>query len=106
MLRPRRRYAHRLAEIMGRTDVDGMLSEMTEDEFRQWRGFHRLEPSGQPAEDARNARLCGVIHHQPPHLFLFRPMFAEDIEAAAEQAAAAATPATPAEIDATLELMG
>lgn len=76
--RPRRRYAYRLAEIMGRLDVDAMLAEMTEAQFREWRGFHRLEPAGQPAEDARHAMRCAIAAGgRAPWTYRYKPQLGD-----------------------------
>lgn len=42
----RRRVAFRLAAMCGRVDVDGMLDEMTPEQFSAWVGFDHVEGIG------------------------------------------------------------
>lgn len=50
---------------MGRLDVDQMLKEVTEDQWREWLAFRRVRPFGEAAEDYRKA--FQTAHLLGPH---------------------------------------
>ena len=95
MRRPRRRFALRLALAMGRPDVDAMLAELSESQFREWQGFYLLEPWGQAEADRRSALLCAVTcgsaslapfrYHPPVAADPVRPQTPEEMKAALRQ---------------------
>lgn len=45
----------RLALAMGRVDVDGMLGEIDERQFTEWKAFDKLQPFGAERDDLRSA---------------------------------------------------
>jgi len=48
-------FAMKLALAVGRADVDAMLDEITEREFRDWMAYDRIQPFGAERDDIRMA---------------------------------------------------
>lgn len=55
----------RLAAIVGRVDVDGMLAEISAEQLSEWAAFFEIEPHG----PARGDLQAGVIASQVANLF-------------------------------------
>lgn len=51
-----------LALMLGRADVDAMLSEMTARQYEEWRAFYQIEPFG-PWRDSVNAAVVAQQVH-------------------------------------------
>lgn len=48
-------FAMRLALELGRVDVDGMLDDINERQFSEWRAYDRIQPFGDERQDLRSA---------------------------------------------------
>ncbi|HOI55740.1 MAG TPA: hypothetical protein PLP01_10865 [Phycisphaerae bacterium] len=80
-----------MAWQFGRLDPFEMLSEMSSDLLDWWEAWLLIEPQGQPAEDARHARRCGIAAGEAPGKFLYKPPVRAETprrQTAAEQKAA------------------
>jgi hypothetical protein len=54
-------FAFSLAAKLGRVDVDGMLSEISWDQFREWQAYYSLDPWGKERADLRIGMLACAI---------------------------------------------
>ncbi|MBN2584878.1 MAG: hypothetical protein JXL80_17570 [Planctomycetes bacterium] len=82
--------AFRQAWQAGRLDPFEMLAEMPSELMDWWEAWLMIEPQGQPAEDARHARRCGIATGEASGRFLYRPPVQAEIprrQTAAEQKA-------------------
>jgi hypothetical protein len=51
----------RLAKELGYANVDKMLSEISAEQFQEWKDFSRLEPFGDEREDFRSYSVASAI---------------------------------------------
>ncbi len=51
----------RLAKEMGRVNVDGMLDEISDPQFREWMAFDRICPFGNKAENEQIGLMAAVL---------------------------------------------
>lgn len=58
---PRQFFAHRLALAAGRVNVDDMLEEIEEGQFRKWMAFDRICPFGHRAENEQMALFASTV---------------------------------------------
>lgn len=55
----------RLADRRNRLDVDAMMAELTCEQFDEWQGFMRLEPTGGRVDDERWSMLLALVSQHP-----------------------------------------
>lgn len=83
-----------LALAAGKTDVDGMLDNMSSEQFSEWQAFYRINPFGAGAETARfaisQANTLNAPHFSTKKLRLateFMPAFKKKKKTIAQQIA-------------------
>lgn len=61
MTDPRDFFAHRLALAMGRVNVEEMLDEISEYQFRKWMAFDLVHPFGSREERTQDALVAAAL---------------------------------------------
>jgi hypothetical protein len=54
---------------MGRADVNGMLAEITAEQFVEWVAYSDVEPWGEERADLRAGIIAAEIANTPPRFF-------------------------------------